>query len=81
MGRYPESLMDLIEKPSDLDEEDGPVWKGPYIQDPRSFKDPWGHEYQYKSPGDVNQEAYDMWSMGKDGQDGTEDDITNYKKE
>lgn len=35
-------------------------------------KDPWGNPYQYKKIDDMH---CDVWSLGPDGQDGTEDDI------
>ncbi len=42
-------------------------------------KDPWGQLYQYRYPAQKSKKAYDLWSLGKDGQDGTEDDIGNWK--
>lgn len=78
VGRYPTELKELSEKPQD--EADAAKWAGPYIKDPNSIKDAWGREIQYKSPGEYNKETYDLWSMGKDGQDGSEDDIANWAK-
>lgn len=78
VGRYPKELSELTQKPDD--EEEGKKWSGPYIKDASKLRDAWGRELKYKSPGDV-QESYDLWSMGPDGQDGTDDDITNYTKE
>jgi len=79
MGKYPEELKDLVTKPDD--EEEAAKWGEAYIKDPSTLKDPWGNEYQYKSPGEVNTDSYDLWSMGPDGEDGTDDDIKNYKSE
>ena len=79
VGRYPTELGELSNKPDDEDEAN--KWTGPYITDPASLKDAWGHEFKYESPGKVNEETFDLWSMGPDGQDGTDDDITNYTKE
>jgi general secretion pathway protein G len=79
VGRYPKELSELSKKPDD--EEEGKKWHGPYIKDPSSLKDPWGHEFKYQSPGKVREDAYDLWSIGKDNQDGTDDDVTNYNKE
>jgi len=79
VGRYPTELAELTQQPDD--EEEGKKWNGPYIKDAKDLKDPWGHEIQYKCPGDVNESSYDLWSMGPDGEDGTDDDITNYTKE
>jgi general secretion pathway protein G len=41
--------------------------------------DPWGHSYQYANPGKHNTTKYDIYSMGPDGQPGTDDDIGNWK--
>lgn len=35
-------------------------------------KDPWGNPYQYKK---IDEQTCDVWSFGKDGKDGTKDDI------
>lgn len=52
-------------------------WNGPYIK--KEAKDPWGNSYVYKSPGEHNSDSYDLSSKGKDGTEGTEDDITNWE--
>ena len=41
--------------------------------------DPWDHPYQYVYPGKHNPDGYDIFSMGPDGQAGTDDDIGNWK--
>jgi len=82
VGRYPtteEGLNALVEKPSTLEDEEGDKWRGPYIKSADMLKDPWGNEYGYKCPGEVNTEGYDLWSNGPDGQEGTDDDIRNWK--
>jgi general secretion pathway protein G len=43
------------------------------------MKDPWGAPYKYAYPATKSKKAFDMWSMGRDGQDGTADDIGNFK--
>lgn len=43
-------------------------------------KDPWGQEYKYRYPAQKSKKSFDLWTVGKDGQDGTEDDIGNWKK-
>lgn len=49
-------------------------WKGPYLENQPN--DPWGHLYQYKYPGTRNAAlGFDVYSMGKDGQEGTPDDV------
>ena len=69
-----QGLKALVQKPSSP-----PVpknWVGPYI---KKYKDPWGNDYKYKCPGEHNPDEYDLWSVGKDGQDGTDDDVTNWE--
>ncbi|RJP31842.1 MAG: type II secretion system protein GspG [Phycisphaerales bacterium] len=85
IGRYPdtsEGLAALFKAPSGLDDEG--KWKGPYIEGtPEELRDPWDNEYEYKSPGEVNESSYDLWSRGLDGKDdgGKEgsDDIKNWR--
>ena len=46
-------------------------------------KDPWKQAYHYKQPAEKAKSSgkqYDIWSVGADGQDGTPDDIGNWKK-
>jgi general secretion pathway protein G len=43
-------------------------------------KDPWGQEYKYRFPAQKSKKPYDIYTAGADGQDGTEDDIGNWKK-
>lgn len=80
-GRYPESLKDLVEKPSD--EDIAKKWNGPYIENPDNMKDAWDHEYNYKGGDQAthNEKKFDLWSNGPDGIEGNEDDICNWKKE
>ena len=42
-------------------------------------QDPWGADYNYSYPGTRNSKGFDLWSSGKDGQSGTDDDIGNWK--
>lgn len=79
VGRYPKELAELTNKPDD--EEEAKKWSGPYIKDAKDLKDPWGRDIKFESPGKVNEASYDLWSMGPNGQDGDDDDITNYNKE
>jgi general secretion pathway protein G len=79
MGSYPttdEGLKALLEAP---DGDSSSRWKGPYAD--TLPKDPWGDAYQYAYPGTHNKNGYDIWSMGPDKQDGTEDDIGNWGDE
>lgn len=41
-------------------------------------KDPWGQEYKYRYPAQKSKKSFDLWSIGKDGADGTEDDLGNW---
>ncbi|MCM8787277.1 MAG: type II secretion system major pseudopilin GspG [Candidatus Omnitrophica bacterium] len=74
IGSFPttsEGLEALLTKPPLITN-----WKGPYLE--KKPIDPWGREYKYKSPGD-HRADYDLYSLGKDGQEGTADDIKNWE--
>lgn len=66
-GRYPETMMDLVEQPSGLDR-----WQGPYVRKPSQILDPWGHELVIRRPGTHG--PFDLISYGGDGQPGGEGD-------
>jgi general secretion pathway protein G len=76
-GSYPtteQGLRALIVAPADV-----PNWRGPYLQTPDVPLDPWSRPYQYQYPGTHNgTQKYDVWSVGPDGQNGTDDDIGNW---
>ena len=75
-GSYPKGsagLQDLVQQPRDAQ-----GWKGPYMNE--IPLDPWQHPYVYVCPGRNNPSSYDLYSLGPDGQEGTEDDITNWSK-
>ena len=76
LDRYAASLDDLLEKPAGG--EDGALWQGPYIQNPSDLRDAWSQSLRYRMPGKINTTGYDLWSVGPDGVDGTEDDICNW---
>lgn len=81
MGRYPttdEGLAALVEQPDD--EELAEKWRGPYIKDGSKLKDAWGNDLVYESPGQYNENTYDLSSTGPNGQEGDDDDITNWEK-
>lgn len=74
-GYYPSSsqgLQALMENPRDSDE-----WRGPYLQQGIPL-DPWGSEYIYEYPGQSNADGYDIISVGPDGREGGDDDVTNW---
>lgn len=74
-GRFPESLDQLLNKPEGEEFKD---WAGPYIKAPA--KDAWGRELKYSAEGEYNQGSYDLSSMGPNGQQGDDDDITNWER-
>jgi len=41
--------------------------------------DPWGNPYQYRFPGEVEQDEYEIWSFGADGKEGGEGFNTDIK--
>jgi len=51
-------------------------WNGPYLKKGLPH-DPWGRDYKYKYPSENNQD-YDLWSLGHDGQVGN-DDVMNWE--
>jgi general secretion pathway protein G len=67
VGRYPsteQGLAVLVARPTDEAK-----WGGPYLSKALP-KDPWGHDYKYRSPGEHGE--YDLLSFGKDGRPGGE---------
>jgi general secretion pathway protein G len=75
--RYPdtyEGLLALYEKPKGVNSDD---WKGPYLKK-HMPKDPWRQDFRYISPGVHNKESFDLFSIGRDGVEGTIDDINNW---
>jgi general secretion pathway protein G len=49
--------------------DDRPGWRGPYLRRDLPL-DPWDRPYVYRSPGTVNPESYDLFSLGRDGLEG-----------
>ncbi|MEP6897985.1 MAG: type II secretion system major pseudopilin GspG [Rhodanobacter sp.] len=73
-GSPPQQLQDLVAKPSNAAN-----WQGPYSK-PSELKDPWGHDFGYKAPGDHG--AYDLIFYGQDGKPGGDDyskDVGNWQ--
>ena len=58
MNRYPKSLDELINSTE-------PKWRGPYLSKRKVPQDPWGRDYQFKSPGDHG--PFDLYSLGSEG--------------
>ena len=66
----------------DLEEEDNggasSNWQGPYLKG-KLPKDPWGSSYRYEFPSRNNDFGEpDIWSVGPDRKDNTDDDITSW---
>ena len=84
MHRYPsddEGLAALWDASVLEDEEDEANWRGPYLEEPVDT-DQWGNELIYQYPGEIRGEAYfDIISSGPDGEEGTDDDITNHERQ
>ena len=55
-------------------------WKGPYLSRVVPL-DPWARAYLYVSPGRINPQSFDLYSLGRDGKEGGEGedaDITSW---
>ncbi len=73
-GTPPAQLADLVAKPGNAAN-----WQGPYAK-PSDLKDPWGHDFGYKYPGDHGN--FDLVFFGQDGKpggDGYSADIGNWQ--
>ncbi|MCK5528180.1 MAG: type II secretion system major pseudopilin GspG [Kiritimatiellae bacterium] len=42
--------------------------------------DPWKRPYKYRYPGTRSTAGFDIWSLGVDGNEGTEDDVANWQE-
>ena len=71
----------LYERPDGLPEDS--AWDGPYGEGDDVPKDPWGRKYKYEFPStrDEKRDFPDIWSVGFDGEDDTDDDVVNWTKE
>lgn len=75
--RFPtqeEGVVVLWDK-SALDDDAASRWGGPYLETAVP-KDMWGHEWVYVFPAEDIAVGFDIVSVGADGQEGTEDDIS-----
>ncbi|MGH8041681.1 MAG: type II secretion system major pseudopilin GspG [Rudaea sp.] len=73
-GSPPQSLNDLVTRPGNVSN-----WNGPYAKE-SDLKDPFQHPYLYKAPGDHGD--FDIIFYGKDGQpggDGLNKDYGNWQ--
>lgn len=66
-GQYPQSLRDLIRRPSD--EKIARKWQdGGYLKGKEVPEDPWGNSYRYRlTPG--QEHPYELYSYGPKGKD------------
>ena len=73
---YPstEQGLDSLINETDIEPTPRRFPEGGYVK--RLPNDPWGNEYQLLNPGDNGK--MDIFSMGPDGEAGTEDDIGNW---
>jgi general secretion pathway protein G len=72
MGAYPtteDGLSALVSPPQD---DRASRWRGPYMRKNEIPLDPWSNPYVYVSPGEVNPNGFDLYSLGADGQPGGE---------
>lgn len=56
---------------------------GPYIAGYQggAYVDAWGRPFLYRCDGNQNnKQTFDLWSAGRDGKIGTDDDVTNWKR-
>ncbi len=63
-GRAPRELRELVERPANATN-----WNGPYIN-ASNLNDPWENPYQYRFPGEHR--SFDIFSNGADGAPGGE---------
>ena len=73
--RWPAELDELVNRPADIDEA---KWNPPTIRG-KNLLDPWGQQFIYRQPGEHG--IYDIYTLGKDGEEGGEDedsDIGNW---
>ena len=73
-GSAPQSLNDLVTRPGNAQD-----WNGPYAKE-SDLKDPFGHPYTYKAPGEHGD--FDLIFLGKDGApggDGLNKDFGNWQ--
>lgn len=65
-SRFPANIDELVTRPSDVEEG---KWN-PSLK-AKNLTDPWGRKYLYRQPGEDGR-AFDVYSLGGDGQEGGE---------
>ncbi len=74
-----QGLKALTKRPKGMDAN---AWLGPYIDSAADYTDMWGNELHYRYPSETHPDKpqlYDLWSLGPDGKDGTDDDLLNHQ--
>lgn len=77
LGQYPSTSAGLSALRRAAGDAQDSKWAGPYLEKEVPL-DPWGRQYQYANPGKHNTDSYDLWSLGPDGAEGTDDDVGNW---
>ncbi len=83
VGHYPDSDEGLQALYVPKGQGDNDNYKGPYMDGAyEELLDPWGNPYEFRSPGDMNEDTYDLWSWGPDREDNSgkegSDDVKNW---
>lgn len=83
-GRYPteEEGLSVLWDAEALEVEDDAErdkWSK-FLNDPKP-NDIWGNEWGYRAESEHEGEAYDLWSTGPDGEEGTDDDIVSWNED
>ena len=75
-----EGLQALIDQPQAQEQQLVQNWSGPYLDEDALPVDPWNSPYRYEFPPTrgKSKDKPNIWSLGPDGQDQTEDDIVNW---
>jgi general secretion pathway protein G len=71
-----QGLKALYEKPTTPPISEN--WNGPYLEENKIPKDPWGHEIKYICPGTHNQDKFDVYTLGSDNAEGGEGSNADY---
>lgn len=62
IGRYPERLLDLVQKPRDA--KLAKKWTQPFLEDDEIPDDPWENAYRYKRTPGGSSHPYELYSDG-----------------
>lgn len=78
-GFYPGTLEELISTPTSRTCKGFPA-EG-FMDKKEVPLDAWSNSFNYAKPGTHNSSSFDLWSNGPDAEEGTSDDLTNWKSE